>query len=270
MIALNEIINKKEEFEKKYSLMGYDFDLQKIITLEQKFILLDRKNNENRAECNKLCEQVAKLINTNKDPNTLIKTINKLDKKINKSEKKTYKSMGKINAILKRLPNPALENNKLNLVLNTKFNSEFTADDFAKKLTEISTIKDSNLNYKQLINSIRKLVIKAENLPQIYKLKSTKSKQEYVILSDSNAIKLYENLVNNLFNSKYLIKKSIKQLKQDCALEHIAILGNDTRINLEFIGEYISREISLKLYDKNIDMTKFVNIIKITIKGHRN
>ena len=72
MIALNEILNNKKLYEEKYKLIGKRYNLDKIIASEEKFIILDRQNNENRAKCNKLCSQVADLVNSNQSTSEII------------------------------------------------------------------------------------------------------------------------------------------------------------------------------------------------------
>ena len=115
MIALNEILTKKEDFEQKYGLMNKKVKLDKIVNLEQKFIVLDKKANELRATCNKICGEFSKLVESNTDVSEALFEINSLDKKINQILSKSQKSMKKINTMLKKLPNPALENNILNI-----------------------------------------------------------------------------------------------------------------------------------------------------------
>ena len=47
MIALNEILKNRDEFQKSYVLMEKNYNLDKIITLEQKFIVIDNEKNKN-------------------------------------------------------------------------------------------------------------------------------------------------------------------------------------------------------------------------------
>ena len=58
---------------------------------------------------------VSKLIESNTDVSEALFEINSIDKKINQILSKSQKSMKKINTMLKKLPNPALENNILNI-----------------------------------------------------------------------------------------------------------------------------------------------------------
>ena len=265
MIALNEIISNKEKFELTYKSMGKKIKLDKIISLEEEFIKLDKKSNSLRSECNKLCAEIAELVNSKSDTSEAISKINNLDKGIIKLEKKSEKAMKKINKKLKKLPNLPLENNTLNLAVKTK-NTEFSKEDLIRSINQFSEIEPVEQNYNGFINSIKKVVFKAENLPKIVLLKGSR-KQNFVILCGINAIEILNNLQKTLTeNAKYLTIKSIKTLKQESSKELYATLSDKSFVSIKYSGEFVSRENSIKLYDKNIDMTKFVNIIKITIK----
>lgn len=265
MIALNEIISNKKEFEKKYLLMGKRVNLDKIVNLEQKFITGSRKSSELRADCNKFCSQVADEINTGTDPNELVKKINKLDRQINKLERKNASSMRKINKLLSKLPNPALSHNTLNLSVPTIENPKYSKADFLDDLAKSFEISNENTNLKTLYKNLKDVVMKVENLPKL--IKTSDKKTTLVLLSNSSNSAEFETIVKLLkHNSKYLIEKSIKVLKPACSKEFLAILSNNLRINVALLGEYVSRGINLKFYDKNIDMTKFVNMALITIE----
>lgn len=265
MIALNEIISNKKEFEKKYRLMGKRVDLDKIVDLEQKFITDSRKSSELRANCNKLCSQVADEINIGSEPNELIKKINKLDRQINKLERKNSRSMRKINRLLSKLPNLALSHNTLNLSVPTIENPNYTKATFLDDLAKSFEIFDEINNLKMFYKSLKNVVMKAEILPKL--IKTSDKKTTLVLLCNSPNLAEYETIVNLLkHNSKYLIEKSIKSLNPACSKEFLAILSNNLRINVALLGEYVSRGINLKFYDKNIDMTKFLNMVLITIE----
>ena len=267
MIALNEILNNKKLYEEKYKLMGKRYNLNKIIASEEKFIVLDRQNNENRAKCNRLCSQVADLVNNNQSTSELIFEINKLDKKIMKGEKQSARAMQKINRNLKKLHNLPLEQNTLNEHIKTTVDANFSTNDFFAELAKISEINNFSASLSRFLNSQKNVVFKAENLPIITKCRAIKSKQTMVIFCDKNAIQLFDNLVEMLSKKcKFLIIKSIKSLKKDSEKEVLCTLENGTNIDIEFLGEYVSREKMIKYYDKSLDMTKFVSMIRITVK----
>ncbi len=264
MIALNEILKNKELFENKYKLMGKKVDLDKIIKLEQSFIAKDKLANELRSMCNKRCSEIADAVNLNKDIAQEIKEINKLDRKINSLCKASKKAMAKINARLTKLPNLPQEDNLLSLSIKTHSNPQ-TKTMFLKDLTNNDCFSISNLSEKKYFRSLQKIVFKKEDLPRLIKLKSN-SKHNFLWLCTQNSTEIFDNLQNLLVEiAQFLFKKSIKFLKKDCSKELFAWLSDGTRVSVEFLGEYVSRDYSIKFYDKQLDMTKFVQMIRITI-----
>lgn len=263
MIALNEILSNKEKFENKYSLMGKHIKLDKIIHLEEKFIALDKQINELRAKCNKLCSEISNLVNSSIDTSQAIFEINLLDKTITSLENKSSKAMKKINNRLKKLPNMPLDENELNIAIKTT-NTSYTKEKFSSDLETICKSEINNLSESNYINSLKHVVFKSENLPKLVNVKS--NKQKYLLLCGADSLNKFE-FINKILvdNAKYLTIKSIKYLKRDSAKELIATLSDNSIISVEYLGEFVSRENSLKLYDKNLDMTKFVNIIRISI-----
>ena len=269
MIALNEILKNKNDFIQRYKIMGKAYNIDKIVNLEEKFIEIDSRKNANRAKCNKLCSQVADVINNGQNVDSLINEINNLDKSVIKDEIKSQKAMSKINKLLKKLPNPAIDDNILNLSLKTTPNQNFGKKDFIQELNNIA--KPSTLNKittKKFLSRVKNRVLKIENLPLIFAYEK-KSNAEFILLLDDSAKTQYDKLISILANNaQYVFNKTIKVLNKSSSKEAKVILCDGTLINIQFTGEYISREIGLKLYDKNIDMTKFINIIRIQVKNH--
>lgn len=265
MIALNEILKNRDYFEKKYRLMGKKVQLDRIFLLEKKFILTDRQANENRAICNKLCAEVAELVNLGKNVNNLISQINKLDKQINLLEKKSKKAMIKINNNLRKLPNPALDENNLNIPLKTTENEEFKMQNFIDEISKFCKIEHIDCDVKSYLYKQKNVVLKKENLPQIVSFSAKKSKKTVLlVLTENNVAEVFDTLSSTLSqNAKYATCRSIRYLKPCSAKEISAMLCDKTIVYLDLLGEYVSRDISLKFYDKAIDMTKFVNMIRI-------
>ncbi len=264
MIALNEILTKKEEFEQKYKLMKKNVKLNKIIELENKFIVLDKKSNELRSKCNKLCGEFSKLIKSGEDTSDAILEINRLDKETNKISSMSQKSMNKINKLLKKLPNPAVDENFLNISIKTKC-SNFSKSEFCDKLASISTITEQDLSEKKYYSSLKKIVLKSENLP---KLTNLRKENKYILMCEPKTVRdLFEKIQEILKqNAKYLVVKSIQRLAKDSSKTLISTLSDGTNLTIDLLGEFVSREKSIKFYDKTLDMTQFVNMIRITIK----
>lgn len=270
MIALNEILKNREVFENKYKQMGKNVHLERIFSLENKFILADKNANESRAICNKLCAEVADFINSGKDVKNSISQINKLDKKILSLEKKSKNAMKKINKILRKLPNPALEENTLNIPLKTVPNEEFTSKKLINELSKFGDVTHVNCGLNSYLKNQKNVVLKTENLPKLIIFSSKNNKKYKLLLLINNDISSIFDEITKLItsNTKYAVCSSIKYLKPCSAKEISAMFCDKSIINLEFLGEYVSRDISFKFYDKNQDMTKFVNMIKVEITCH--
>lgn len=264
MIALNEILSKRDYFEQKYKLMGKKAKLEKIIKLEEKFIVLDKKASELRSSCNKLCGEFSKNLETGNTSSELLLKINNLNNETEKISKLSQRSMKKINNLLKKLPNPAAEDNILNISVKTTV-SELSKNQFISKLTEFARLETSELKPNKYFYSLKKVVFKAENLPKLVHLKQT---NEFLIFGDSKTINDTIEQIKEILsqNAKYLTIKSIRQLKKYSSKTLLATLSDRTFVTVDLLGEYLSRENSIKFYDKQIDMTQFVNILKISIK----
>ena len=267
MIALNEILANKDVFVSKYKLMRKKYNLDKIIAIEEKFIAIDKEKNKLRADCNKLCSEIAFFINANKNTNEQLKKINEINKTIFKLENKSKQSMNKINKRLKKLPNLPLETNELNISKTTN-NLPCLKDDFINFLKQKfsnNIVLASNKNY---IKSLRKNVLKVDELPKLIEEKSSRS---FLILGSNDTLELFNDLQEFLTNnSHHILIKSIKCLKKDCSKEIIATLLDNILVSIEYLDEYVSREKLIKFYDPNVDMTKFVNIIRISFCNNCN
>lgn len=264
MIALNEIIKNKEWFENRFALMGKSFNLDKIIELENKFIVINNQSNNLRAECNKLCSSVPKIASQKQVLKMQIKNINRLNKTILNLENKSKKAMSKINRLLSSLPNPAMQTNMLNLVVESKENDKFSKEIFIDEINKIMQITALNSSITKHLNQQKNVVLKEEALPNGL-IKNSKKTTTLLLFFTDNAKSYLEKIETILIcNSKYLIEKSVQNLSHNASREILAILSNNTRITIEFWDEFVSRDLGLKYYSKNTDMTKFVQMIKIT------
>lgn len=265
MIALNEILKNKNRYLNTYQSMGKNIKLDKIVNLEEKFIIIDDRKNTNRAKCNKLCSQVADIINNGDTPKNLINQINQLDRQISRDELKSKRAMKKINKLLAKLPNIPCSNNLFHLVLKSKNDKVFKFNDFKN---EISKITKPNYESQIKLKQFKNRVLKLENLPQQLHFEKRNS-LDIIFLLDTNANIIFDNLTSLLVNNaSFVIEKSINKLNKASAKEIIATLSDNAKVSMQFIGEYLSRDLSLKYYDKSLDMTRFINIIKINIKRH--
>ena len=201
MIALNEIIKNKDYFSNKYKLMGKNCNLEKIIKLEKKFIALDQRKNKKRALCNKLCAQMADLINKNNDTEQLIKEINFLDKQLMVDERKSTHAMKKINKLLAKLPNPALNNNILNISLKTTPNKNFSEKTLKLELAKIAENNQISNTQIKSIKSLKNRVLQKENLPKFLLHNRKINNEEITILMSDSPEPGFEQITSLLKNN---------------------------------------------------------------------
>ena len=105
MIALNELLDRIDEYKDVYKKLGLKCDLDIFVTLEN-----ERKANQLlceklRAECNKKCGEVATLKMNGEDCSLLIKEIVRLDEEANSLKVKLDHQARVINRKLRRLRN---------------------------------------------------------------------------------------------------------------------------------------------------------------------
>ena len=162
MIALNEIIDSRQEFEKQYALRDKKIDLSYFVYAEKFCRNLQQQAELARADCNKLCASfVGSLENNN--GRECFKKIKHLDRRANKLQKKLLKMTAKVERKLQKLPNAQV--NPLHFSINsqaqaapTKNNSAFqaqaapTKEKTSIKLSDLESFLEQNFIYKNFRN----------------------------------------------------------------------------------------------------------------------
>ena len=105
MIALDKLIKNFDEYTNKYKLLNCKADLKQITDLYSKYQSLQKQTEEMRANCNKLCGEIATIKNKGKDVGEKIKQINTLDAQITKNKIILKRAETKLNKKLGKLPN---------------------------------------------------------------------------------------------------------------------------------------------------------------------
>lgn len=263
MIALNELIKNKELFERRYNIKGLKFNLDIIFNLEEKRKELQLTTEKMRADCNKLCGEVAALKNENKNLLPLLEKITFLDKNIIKNNKLLEKYDNKINKYLLKLHNlPDNENLRhLQLKINKSTSSLAELEEF---LTTISDIKLSNQSIDKHLKTMQNMIL--SELPQI-----TKCKIGYEILTTYDEFEPIKDKIMQYFmtHSEHVIEVSCKKLYKSNTASYLVHLNRHTSVYLEVIREFKTRENKIKYHDKNTDMTKFVNQMNIIFNFRR-
>lgn len=260
MIALNELIQNRELFEKRYNLKGRKIHLKKIFDLESKRKDLQLKTEAMRADCNKICGSVADIRNKNQEASNIICKITKLDNQIAKNNKRLAMQNKQINKKLARLHNLPDNENVINLQLDISPRAS-TISELENFLGRVSQIETTTNSIKAHLKELQNII--ADNLPKIIKCKNN-----YLILCAQNE---FENLKKQILDyfkshSEHLIKVSIKKLQKECAETYLVHLNKTVSLYVDIIREFNTRFYKIKYHDSLCDMTKFVNQINIRIK----
>ena len=261
MIALNKLVKDCELYNKKYQLMGKRVNLDPILSLEKKFTKIQLEANSKRSICNKLCSQVAELTNSHSDTFSIIKQINHLDKNIIFLNKKADVLYKKINKKLKKLPNLATNLNITDIQVSTT-KTKFQIANFNEFINNITHAESYQTPIKKYLAKHKNFIYDESSLPVIVFYKNKVS----IFATETLINKIYNEILSTLkLNAHELIQKSIKAMNSESSEEYYAILHDKTIIKLNLIGEYFTRLYSIKVHEKNSDMSLFLNQIDIYI-----
>lgn len=257
MIALNEIITNKELIEEKYKLRGKHYNLDKVVSLENSSRKLQQTTEKMRADCNKLCEQIATYYNAadyDKMADEMAK-IHKLDIAITKNTKIYEKRLAKINKIISKFDNlPDYENISDLKIKTTNEKSKKSLDEFLSQFKNFSIENDKVVSFEK---SKRDEIL--DSLPLI-----TKCKDGYIFYCEQTKI---DEMVDRLLEffkiiADEIVLKSCKALERHSAATYIIKLDKII-YKLQIIREFNTRKYKIKYRDKSVDMTKFANQINI-------
>ncbi len=258
MIALNELINRKEEFKQNYIDRGLKINLNSILDAENDRKTIQLKAESLRAETNKLCASIAVLKRQNKDLSNTMQKIEANESDIKKYQKQLVALGNKIDSKLKKLPNITKFNNKEDISIKT--------DNKTKNIREFLTfldnnfIKDqSNKSIKNYVKSLKDRLFQETELGII-----TYCKNGIVILFQNYKEDYVENLILDYLktHSSILKQKATNSLKKSSACEYVSVL-NKTPLNIEIKAEYFTRLYKIKYRNKQLDTTKFLYEIDI-------
>lgn len=259
MIALNELLENFETYQKAYSEMGLKINLNTFVSLENKRKETQLKAEKTRSTCNNLCSQVADKRKQNNDTEDLIKQIELLDKKHKKLQKQLYFQGKKIDKKLKKLRNIPDTMNKKHLQIKTQ-KTDSTVSELIQFLGTICKSQHNECSIIEYLEDQKNKLFKESELPQMIVCKNG----ILLLCSAREYPKLTEQLINYLSkNAKSLIKHSIYKMKKSSSSEYFVHLMRKTYLKIAFKKEFFTREYKIKYRDTQIDMTKFVNQINI-------
>lgn len=261
MIALNELISKKAEFEEKYRKMRFRAKISDICELEDERKVVQLKYEKLRSELNKKCSNIATLRNKNLDTISAMQEIEADEKEVFKLEKVLENYAKKINHLLETLPNLPDE-----VVLNDEIVSEtknsLTYDEIKEFFEEKFNIVTYSQNLNKYTKSLKKRVFAENELPFAAVCNDGIS----VFACDFDVEEDFKQILEFFkANSKMVVKIASRHADKSSAQEYAIVLGK-FQAKLCLAREYYTREFSVKYRNLSIDMTKFVNQIILKIK----
>lgn len=261
MIALNELLKNKEEYQNAYNLKGVKTDLNVFVRLEDERKKTQLDFEHKRAECNKMCGEVVKLKKQNKDDKAkeLITEISDLDKQISRLQNKLNIQGKMIDNKLKKLHNIPDNNNVHNLQIETT-RKESNHNDLRSFLAKFCKPEPYFSSVSKFIKSQANVLFEEQKLPIAYYCKNG----IVILCAEKNIDKLTTILLDYFKeNSLSIIEKSVQKIKKSSSQEYFIHLKRKTYFKLEIKREFFTREYKLKYRDSSIDMTKFVNQINL-------
>lgn len=260
MIALNEIVSNQTQMEQTYMKMGYKIDLTPFVVLENKRKAVQIEAEGKRAETSKRCAAIADLKNQNKSMENEMQEILSLDREAKVLKARLDRLGAKIDRKLLKLPNVALLDNAQDEVICTG----------GVKTTDLgSVIGFLSQNFK--LNQCRQTISK-----QIACLKNrifSESELGIAYVCRDGIALLLQNDLSDIFtktfieflmqNSAQLVQISIKHLPKISAAQFVATLNERQKLQIDFIGEFLTRQYKIKYHNQKLDSTKFVYQINI-------
>ena len=261
MIALNELLEKLDEFTYKYKQKGVRFNPKFFVSLEEKRKNLQLKTEKMRADCNKLCaESISKKINNNTQID--MQTIDKLNLEIEKNNKTLNRYNNQINRKLAKLHNLPDEISNINAQLQTK-RKAISKDIVRKFVVTLGVTEKSTLTHNEFYKSMQDRVFDENELPRVYMFKDS----AIIYCTKQTNDNIEEELINFFKeNALATIKLRTKQLRKECSSEYFIHLNKSEWMRVRCTREFHTRAHSVKYRDKTVDMTKFVNQINVILK----
>lgn len=266
MIALDKLICNIHIYDDMYKKMGYNIDLNKILTLENLRKNLQLEYEDLKSKCNKMCNDFA-IKRQSKEPinelyNEIILTDSKL--KLLKKELDNYNKI--INKNLNRLPNLPEKFIAQNTILSTS-NKSINENEFINFIDSFDFKKvKSTLKIEQYIKTISNQLFHEDQASQIIFC----SNGILILTPDFNVDNMLFQTINFLKQNSYkVIEDRTVNLNKSSIAQFSCHISTSEIIKISLVKEFFTRCYNIKYKNKNIDMTKFVNQINIKIKRKR-
>lgn len=263
MIDLNDLLKNIDTYKAGYALKKQNADLDYFVFMEDSRKQLQLDTEKMRALCNKLCGEVARFREKNKDTDELIAQIVMLDKVINENNKTLDRYNKIINKRLAKLHNLPIYDNKYNEQLATNKNADITYAKLEELIKENVEVETYNGKIQKYFKEKRNFLFEEDKMP-----KFVKAKNGYTILCAAYDVEKIQKAFLDFFakNALSLIKVSSAKLHWANNASFYVHLNHKESFYFEINKEYCTRECNIKYRSKDIDMTKFVNQINILLR----
>ena len=263
MIDLNDLLKNIDKYKAGYAFKKVRANLDYFVIMEESRKKLQLDTEKMRALCNKLCGEVARFREKNKDTTELINQITALDKVINENNKELERYNKNINKHLAKLHNLPMYDNEYNEQLANNKNATITYAELEKDLKKNLQVEEFDGKIQKYFKEKANFLFEEDKMPF-----AVKAKNGFVILCRAQDVEKIQEEFLKYFSEKAmsLIKVSSKKLHWANSASFYVHLNHKESFYFEINKEYCTRESNIKYRSKDIDMTKFVNQINILTK----
>lgn len=271
MIALNELIKDIDIYRERYAVIAENIRLDDILDLEKERKEIQLKFEHLKADCNKKCNQLAKMKTKGEDISQIFAEIDQDDKTIKELDTILIDLGAKINDLLRKLPNLPDRIITKDIIYNAiDSNTSYNFEDFVDYLIDTIikktyfTVQNTDYNDFDYIKSLKDVLFSEVDSYVINKC----SNNSVVLLCPefeiNNVLELILSEIDGE-NIKYSRKKSV-DMNHSSADEYIIYLNDNEMVELQLKREFYTREFNIKYRNLQIDMTKFLNQIVLIKK----
>lgn len=260
MIDLNDLLKNIDTYKAMYKMKGLKVNLDYFVAMEDARKKLQLDTEKMRALCNKLCGEVPKFREKNKDTDELVKQITFLDHVINENNKILDRYNKSINKRLSKLHNLPIYTNIYNEQIVTRKDSSLTYAKLEELIKEKLPVEQFKGKIQKYFKEKTNFLFEEDKMPF-----AVKAKNGYTIFCRAQDVEKIKDGFLNYFaeNAMSLIKVSSKRLHWANNASFYVHLNHKESFYFEINKEYCTREANIKYRSKDIDMTKFVNQINI-------
>lgn len=265
MIALNQLLNNPRQFDDAYNYINADVCLSPILKLSDQLKCLEKESEEKRARCNRLCADVLSVRDDPKQLEHLLSEIEELDTMAKSLKNAALSVEAEINRHLKKLHNlpDYFENSDKIMSKSQNFS---TTEQFYEFLNTLSKVQPTDLSSSDFMRSLSSKMLLEDDFPII----KSDGKSITILSNEQNIEEILSKILKFLSaNSLKLTQLATKKLSRCASAEFRSKLNSTTFVSVKLCREFYSREYKIKYREKQFDITKFVNEIRINVTKKR-